>query len=91
MISAMEDEIRDEILDVISEEFKNRKWSNEKAAEMLGTNTSRISCINTKRKQYKFNIQTLISWLLTLGLDIDICIKQSKKKTGSIRISPSIK
>jgi predicted XRE-type DNA-binding protein len=73
---------------IISSTIKHRNLTQKEAAELMGTDQSKISKI-VKGLLSEFTIERLMKYMVLLGIDVEIKTKESKTVVPSIHVNKS--
>jgi predicted XRE-type DNA-binding protein len=71
---------------IISSTIKHRNLTQTEAAELMGTDQSKVSKI-VKGLLSEFTIERLMKFMVLLGIDVEITPKESKTLIPSIHVS----
>jgi predicted XRE-type DNA-binding protein len=66
------------LIKIIKEEVSKRKWTQREAARFLGVSQPRIAEISALATE-KFSVETLVKYLLKLGLNTSLSVKAGKR------------
>lgn len=73
---------------IISSTIKHRNLTQMEAAELMGTDQSKVSKI-VKGLLSEFTIERLMKYMVLLGIDVEITPKESKTLVPSIHVKTS--
>lgn len=73
---------------IISSTIKNRNLTQTEAAELMGTDQSKVSKI-VKGLLSEFTIERLMRYMVLLGIDVEIAPKETKSLSASIHVKQS--
>ncbi|HTE42269.1 MAG TPA: helix-turn-helix transcriptional regulator [Steroidobacteraceae bacterium] len=69
----------------INRELTTKGWSQAAAAEVLGINQPKVSALQKYRLE-GFSVERLMTFITSLGNDIDISIKPRRRGVGRISV-----
>jgi len=73
---------------IISSTIKNRNLTQTEAAELMGTDQSKVSKI-VKGSLSEFTIERLMKYMVLLGIDVEIAPREIKSIPASIHVKQS--